>query len=205
MTRRTLLCDLDAGIERPELRQFRGDPVDTVLKNRGRFVSAALIVVRAYVLAGCPGRLPVLASFEDWSGLVRSALVWLGCADPASSMEKAREDDPELADLREVMTLWGDAFGQSPITVRGAITEASQRITRPMPDGTTPLFNGDLMPRYPELHDAMLRVSNGRSGIVDANRLGYWLRNREGKIVGNQRFRRDGVTNGTARWALAQA
>jgi nitric oxide dioxygenase len=31
MVRRTLVCDLDAGIERPELRQFRSDPVTQVV------------------------------------------------------------------------------------------------------------------------------------------------------------------------------
>jgi hypothetical protein len=105
MTRRTLVCSLDAGIERPELRKFKSDPVATVMADRGLYVSACLIIVRAYAAADYPGRLPTIASFEDWSDTVRSALVWLGCEDPAKSMEAARDDDPELADLREVIGL----------------------------------------------------------------------------------------------------
>ena len=40
MVRRTLIADLDAGLERPELREFRSDPVATVLAERGAYVSA---------------------------------------------------------------------------------------------------------------------------------------------------------------------
>ena len=67
MVRRTLMCTLDAEMERPELRQFTGNPVQTVLDDRGRYVAAALTVARAYQAAGCPGQLSPLASFEDWS------------------------------------------------------------------------------------------------------------------------------------------
>lgn len=64
MTRRVLRCRLDPKRERPELRRFRWRPVAAVLADRGRYVAAALTVVRAYVAAGMPGRAPRLASFE---------------------------------------------------------------------------------------------------------------------------------------------
>jgi len=54
-----------------------------------------LIVVRAYFVAGRPDQAPKLASFEAWSDTVRSALIWLGEADPVDTMEVARADDPE--------------------------------------------------------------------------------------------------------------
>jgi len=103
MVRRTLISDLDANRERPELRAFTANPVAMVLANRGHYVSACLMIVRAYIVAGKPERLTPIASFGDWSDLVRSALVWLGCDDPALSMEAARADDPELAQLRELL------------------------------------------------------------------------------------------------------
>ncbi|RYI98627.1 MAG: topoisomerase, partial [Acetobacteraceae bacterium] len=78
MVRRTILCSLDAGVERPELREFKADPIATVMADRGRYVSACLIIVRAYAAAGRPDVLKPIASFEDWSNAVRSALVWLG-------------------------------------------------------------------------------------------------------------------------------
>jgi putative DNA primase/helicase len=81
--------------------QFTYSPVDDVIADRGKYVAAALTVVRAYIVAGKPGKLPPLASFEEWSDLVRSALVWLGLPDPVETSEDARDDDPELIALRQ--------------------------------------------------------------------------------------------------------
>ena len=185
MVRRSLVCDLDAGLERPELRRFQADPVSTVLADRGRYVSAVLVIVRAYVLAGQPSPPPPLASFEAWSSLVRGALLWLGTADPCASMEAARDDDPELTALNEMVTVWGAALGSVPTTCRDAINAATDTL------------------RNPGLHEVLARNAPGRFGI-DPTRLGRWLLSREGRIVGGRRFKRDGVTAGSARWALVQ-
>ena len=83
MTRRTLVCDLDAQLERPELRTFVFDPVERVLADRGRYVGAALTLVRAFVTSGAQADMPPLASYGDYSATVRGALVWLGKSDPA--------------------------------------------------------------------------------------------------------------------------
>ena len=105
MTRRTLLAHLDARMERPEERQFTFDPVQLVIGDRGIYVTACLTIVRAFLLVGCPEKLPQLASFGTWSDLVRSALVWLGCADPAKSIQEVRRSDPVLETLRQVLRL----------------------------------------------------------------------------------------------------
>ncbi|RYA74006.1 hypothetical protein DD594_28525, partial [Enterobacter cloacae complex sp. 4DZ1-17B1] len=52
MTRRGLICNLDAGVERPELREFDFSPVDMVLKDRGKYIAAVLTIARAYVVGG---------------------------------------------------------------------------------------------------------------------------------------------------------
>src|SRR5262249_24846685 len=102
VVRRVLVASLDANMERPELRRFKQDPLALILADRGRYVAACLTIVRAYLKAGCPGELPALASFGDWSRLVRSALVWLGQADPLLTMELARAEDPEIGALQQV-------------------------------------------------------------------------------------------------------
>jgi hypothetical protein len=95
VTRRALLIRLDAGVERPELREFSDNPFDRVLGNRGLYIWAALTVVLGYRTAGMPGRLPHIGDpFAEWSDLVRSALVWLDYADPVETMEAARDNDP---------------------------------------------------------------------------------------------------------------
>jgi putative DNA primase/helicase len=97
VTRRTLLTRLDRGMERPELYKFKSKPFETVLASRGLYLWAALTVVRAYQVAGMPGRLPWIGDpFGEWSDLVRSALVWLGYADPVETMEAVRDLEPRL-------------------------------------------------------------------------------------------------------------
>lgn len=181
MTRRTVLCNLDAGIERPETREFSHSPVDDVLADRGKYIAAALTIVRAYIVAGKPGCLRQLASFEEWSDLVRSALVWLKLPDPALTMEATREDDPELNALRDLITCWKAAIGTREVTVREAIEIGMRKQDTMLGD----IGNFE----YPEFRDALLTVA-GQRGNLDATRLGRWLMGREGRIISGLRLRR---------------
>lgn len=182
MVRRSLVGELYANLERPEPREFKGDPVAMIQADRGRYVSAALTIVRAYIEAGLPGRLPPIASFGAWSDLVRSALVWLGCADPALSMEQAREDDPELAELGEVLTVWESSLGTTEaFTVRQVADAAAEHRKTVMGEPTDYT--------RPELRDVLLRLP-GERGEVSTRRLGKWLAAREGRIVAGRRLRR---------------
>ncbi len=195
MVRRSLVAELDPQVERPELRKFEHDPVAAILADRGKYVSACLIIVRAYILAGCPGKLTPIASFEGWSDLVRSALVWLGCADPALSMESAREDDPELGELREILAAWSGALGlDGGFTTKDVADKINERLPTKMGEPT------DFA--YPELRDAMLRLA-GAQGALNTRRLGQWLLSKSGRIVGNQRLVRAGSAHGgLTRWAV---
>ena len=104
--RRVITSSLDPNCERPELRAFNSDPFALVLANRGRYIVAALTIVRAWLNARQEDPVPPLASFEGWSHTVRSALVWLGKADPVSTIEKARVEDPELMIFQAVIETW---------------------------------------------------------------------------------------------------
>lgn len=194
MVRRTLICDLDANEERPELRKFKTDPVAMVLADRGRYVSAALMIVRAYIDAGKPNRLDTIASFGGWSDLVRSALVWLGCDDPALSMEVARADDPDLTELREMLVTWAEALGFDGIPAADAAKQAAQQIINA--DGKIVGY------RHPELRDILLRLFGDR-GTISTRRLGKWLASREGRIADDHKFARGGTAQGGApRWSI---
>ena len=61
--RRVVRCRLDARSERPELRQFKRNPMDEILADRGAYIAAALTICRAYRVAERPGLLPQLASY----------------------------------------------------------------------------------------------------------------------------------------------
>ncbi len=71
MARRALLCQLDPQCERPELRVFADDPVQLVQADRGKYLTAALTVLRAFQVAGLPKQCDPLGSFHDWSRRVR--------------------------------------------------------------------------------------------------------------------------------------
>jgi hypothetical protein len=95
LTRRAIVCRLDAQMERPELRQFKVDPVAVARLRRINYVAAALTMMRARVMSGPKTNLlPRLGSFEDWSFLVRDTLVWLGEPDPCDTMDQIRANDP---------------------------------------------------------------------------------------------------------------
>lgn len=202
MTRRTLVGDLDAEEERPELRTFSFNPVERVLADRGKYVAAALTVVRAFVQSGAKPEIPPLASYEDYTNTVRGALVWLGKEDPAASMERAREDDPELSALRAVMAQWSLQIG---LNVEATAKAFIQKAEIHKMDAET----GRQLPEYvnPELRDILLGIAPGRQGI-DSTKFGYWLRAKKGRITTmpekvRVRFEAAGVTNGLARWKLA--
>ena len=81
MARRVVPIDLDPKIERSEERDnFRYSPLlPWILKERPRLVVAALTILKAYFAAGCPFQgVKPLGSFEEWSRLVRQALIWAG-------------------------------------------------------------------------------------------------------------------------------
>jgi putative DNA primase/helicase len=107
MERRTIVSKLDPRCETPETRVFAFEPVALAKKLRPQLVVAALTILRAYHVAGRPNRPDPLGSFEDWSDLVRGALLWLGEADPVDTMAEVRAADPETICLRQVMAVWG--------------------------------------------------------------------------------------------------
>ncbi|MGE8102531.1 hypothetical protein ACQKP1_02485 [Allorhizobium sp. NPDC080224] len=167
IVRRTVVCTLDTGEERPELRPFDDKPFDTVLADRGKYVAAILTIVLAYKEAGFPGQRRDLASFDDWSQLVRSPLIWLGCADPVQTMEAARAEDPVLSSLNAVMGTWLESVGVE-----------------------VPLSAGELKERadaFPDLRAALMTVAGDRS-TIDTRRLGQWLKRYKGRIVSGLKF-----------------
>jgi putative DNA primase/helicase len=177
MPRRAIRCTLNPKVEHPETRTFRGDPVATVLGARGDYIAACFTIVRAYLEAGRPDLAPKLASFGGWSDTVRSALMWLGCADPVATMEAIRADDPERAMLDAVLRAWAAEIGTG---YDGRCTAA--KLLEMIGQYT---FGGGALGgssyRYPELRTAILVT--GFKGKVDARGLGWWLRKHKEQII----------------------
>ncbi len=98
--RRALHIRLESRCERPEQRTGFRHPrlLAWVARQRGRLLPAALTLLRAYTAAGRPScPLPAWGSYEGWSDLVRSTVVWLGLPDPAETRQsfEAANDEGE--------------------------------------------------------------------------------------------------------------
>ena len=188
MTRRALICSLDAAVDRPELRDFDFDPIGKVQANRGAYVAAALTVIRAYRIAGSPTVCGPLGSYEDWCAMVRAPLIWLGHADPVESMETARDEDPELSAIRELFGHWREHLSlSSGYTTNAIIKNACEKSAGSGYDYGTQEFTA------PEFRDLLLRQA-GDGGAVNSRRLGKWLSRIKGRVVDGHRveMREDG-------------
>lgn len=193
LTRRALLSRLDPKVERPETRVFESDPVVVAKLRRPALVVAALTVLRAFHVAGRPQVPPALGSFEAWSNLVRGALLWLGCADPVSTMDELRTADPRLDDLRSVVAQWGAHVGCERLTVAEVIKLATER--KPPDSGDSQDF------ARPDFREALMAVA-GQGGVINGRRLGKWLTANQNRIVGGASFHNAGIRQGVAIWTL---
>jgi hypothetical protein len=188
-------------MESPEKRVFKANPLAMVMRSRGVYIAACLTIARAYIAAGKPECLPPLPSYEGWSNLVRSALVWLGYPDPVLTMEAARGADPVREDRASVFMAWraelvlGEAY-----RVPEVIDQADRRYEFGLDNG------GSLV--RPQLHAALLAIAAQRGGggaKIDAIRLGKWLKKNENTIVRGLKLTADRGDASRPRWAIRGA
>jgi hypothetical protein len=194
MSRRMILCSLDPKQERPELRDFKRNPVDIIKADRGLYVHGALTILRAYRQAKGVTQPKPLASFGDWSDTVRGALIWLGMADPVATMELVRESDTKLEELATVLTEWEEVLRSERMSVAQIIKTANKR-------ETSNFAGGDY--QNEGLRDALLTVA-GAGGDISPKRLGKWLSANKDRIVGGRLIRRDAVFEKVAHWKLVK-
>jgi hypothetical protein len=186
--RRVILTSLNAEVEQPEHRKFTGNPVETVLANRGAYIAAALTVCRAYFVAKRRGRADRLGSYEGWSDTVRSALMWLGEADPVASMDAVRAEDPDRKELADMLAAWAATFGTGS-THRCRLQDVVDMCKLVTNDG----------PIHKELHAAVQATARGRRE-VDAKSLGRWAQQRKSRIVNGRRLACEVNPKGGSLW-----
>ena len=194
MERRTIVSKIDPKMETPETRVFAFEPVALAKERRPQLVAAVLTILRAYHVAGRPGKRAPLGSFEDWSDIVRGALLWLDCADPVDTMEEVRASDPTTSQLRQVMAAWREAFHSEGFTV-------AQIVKKAMEQCRAATFEGNLEFANEDLREALLTVA-GRGGSLNNKVLGNWIAGFKDRVIDGQRFEARGTRQGAAIWAL---
>lgn len=197
MTRRVVLCNLDPQCERPEEREFSRNLYEWIPQNRPTLVAAALVALRSYLVAGCPPQpLRTFGSFEGWSNRVRSALVWLGEADPLLNRTHIEDADPAHRKLRSLLLAWFAEFRTAPATSKEAIYCAN-RLDRSE--------NGDEVRRHPELYEVLSEYFSNRRGEIIAQRVGEFIKENLKRIECGIRFEDAGDYGTRKRWKVAIA
>lgn len=189
LVRRTLVCWLDPGIERPETRRFAFDPLELARSDRGRYVRAILTIALAYLACGedaGDGLVPY-GGFEAWTRLVREPLVWLGQADPCEAIERSAEIDPVRLQLRALLAATFGVLDRRPFTVPELV--AASRGGASQSDHEQNAADAD---QRRALREAIEAVAE-RNGEINKRVLGRWLAAHEGRIEHGLRVLRAGA------------
>jgi putative DNA primase/helicase len=126
LVRRVLQSRIDAEIEDPWKRKFDFNPLELVRANRGEYVVAVLTILRAYHVSGRNVNFASLCSYEDWTKLVRGAVVWLGLEDPFASVDLVSKDDPDKNDMAVIMDYWARTIDLRKTTAAKIIAKACE-------------------------------------------------------------------------------
>jgi len=168
---RTLLCRLDAKMERPEQRQFDYDLRTRLQQQRPELVAAGLTCLRAFISTGqrVGDFVKPWGRFEHWSSLVRAPLVWLDYEDPCTSLATIESSDPVRSEQLQVMYSWHSAFGEKNMTAREVIREIDN------PAGNDALLG---------LYEVFSELIKNKAGVWSTKRLGWWLENHKDAPIG---------------------
>lgn len=118
LARRFVAVELDAGMEDPEARDFKGDLLRDAMDQRAGLLRDVLTIWRWGRIAAAeipPGR--PLGSFHDWGRWCRDPLLALGCQDPATRVADAKANDPRRRQIAEVFNAWWQRHDALPVKV----------------------------------------------------------------------------------------
>lgn len=201
--RRVLRCRLDARIERPYQRQFEFNPAQVIEANRPQLVAAALTVIRGYLMTA--RRKGSLASFEDWDELVRNCALWcaqlqteIELGDPVDSIIEADKADTTKGVVVDFLKAWHGWFGSELVTAAQVVAATDHQPS----DSEQETWKRSALSGA--LYGAVRAGKTGKSGVLDANELGYWLRPKRDVVVGGMRLERSKNRENTVEWRVLQ-
>jgi hypothetical protein len=196
LTRRAMHIRMESLLENPEERSdFVHNPLlEWVDANRRKLVAAALTILRAYTLAGMPKQDVITwGSFESWSRLVPSALVWAGDVDP---MLARATQDPALDEERRALSAFMEGLERltsSPVTAYSMLQSLYGR-DQAGPDG------------FDVLREVIEQETNSHPGRKpESRKLGKWLQRNRGRTVDNRRMERGQGAQNSATWIVKKA
>jgi hypothetical protein len=190
LLRRVLTIQIDPRCATPATITYRGNPLEIVRKERGKYVAAVLTIILAWRACGSPMTAcdSIVTYSGAWSNYCRQPLIWLGYPDPASALIEQVKHDPDAEPLAHLMSEWFRAFGSIATTVRKAVETAIGK----------GFMEGDS-----ELHDAIREFPVEERGVINRTKLGWILKKNANRIIDNMEFQRDGADGRTA-WKVVK-
>lgn len=184
MVRRCITINLDPALENPASRTFKNPHILLDLhRERAKYISAALTIIRAWIVAGRPkSDCKALSSYEDWSDLCRQPLLWLELPDPTEAVFAAMNDDPDRETLGRLLQAWHATFGSAPKMIRDAVNKADEA------------FND-------ELKEVICDIA-AEKGVVNRRILGRWVKRNASRIVNGMRFVRASGNRSAEAWRV---
>jgi len=176
-TRRTMHIRLSSPLENPEERQDFRHPhlLEWLQEQQTNLLGAALTLLRAYCVAARPRQgIPAWGSFEGWSALVRSTVVWLGEPDPAETRrELTKRSDQESSLLGLLLDGWLEL---DPAGIGMTVAHMLERLADP-----------ELREAYPTLRAAIAEMTTGVPGKgPDPRSLGNQFKHLRGRVKGDK-------------------
>ena len=157
-------------------------------------MAAALTILKAYFTAGRPKQVASLGSFEVWSDIVRSAVMWLGEPDPCLTICDIKQKDPERERTVALITQWYRLFHDKRVTIK-AVVEAAMRSDISM--GTIRYCNA-------ELKNAIQAITENDGDYIDSQSFGLWIKSKADNHIGPYLIKRDGEQHHVACWRVIQ-
>jgi len=178
IARRSIRIRLDAGVERPwERKDFKYPNLrGWADEHRTQLVRAALILIRAWVVAGMPyWKAKSLGSYEQWSPVMGGILENAGIEEFLGNLEEFYEvADVEGACWEEFVEKWWEKFDHKAVGVAELV---------PLAEEAGLQLGGD--------KDHSKRVS-----------LGTQLRQHRDQVIGEYRITSAGKAQGALQWQL---
>lgn len=180
---RAILCRLDPQCERPEERSFAIDLYKYIPKHRGELVQAALTILRAYIVAEKPKQgISQFGRFEEWSDLVRSAIIWVDMEDPCISRKEIENADPVRQTLGNLLAAWYAVVGDLSLRIKDLIKKADE-------------------PENEALLDALQEIAQ-KEGKICPIKLGLKLKNFVKRPENGYRIEKTGKYQGVDTWQV---
>ena len=190
--RRVLPIRLQSPLETPENRTGFKHPdlLSWIDGQRPSLAVAALMILRAYFVAGCPVQSKGdWGSFESWSAIIRGAIVWAGGADPLPTRATALAGDDTAALLGKLIA----GIEQADQSGFGLTTKEIQRKT----------FGSESDDdKYEALAEAVFEICGEH---FNGRQFGRRVRGFVGRVHGGKFIEDDSAGGGVKRWRVRSA